>query len=179
MRTAWSWAAASLVGALAVAGCAQSPGAPRAIASGTATASAAAIRSLAGSPSPAAGSACGVARSTADRALTITGADNGKTFCVYTGTVISVFLRGTPSSKWMPVRATSAVLTPRTDPRMMLQDGVTGAAFAAARPGLATITSARYRCPVDGPAATSAAAALATHCGTKTTFRVTLVTRAR
>jgi hypothetical protein len=174
MRTAWSWAAAVLAGAVAVAGCAQSPGTPRAAAGGSATAAAVATRPAGGSPSPAAGPACSPARPAADPALTLTGADNGRTFCVYTGTAIAVFLRGTPGSTWTPVRVTAAVLTPRPDPRMMLQYGVTGAAFAVARPGLATITSVRYRCPAAG-----AAASAATHCGTRTTFRVTLVARAR
>ncbi len=75
--------------------------------------------------------------------LTITSADNNKTLCVTTGTIITVILRGTLSDKWTPIHSDSVAATPRADPAMTLQAGVTGAAFDAARPGTATISSAR------------------------------------
>lgn len=75
--------------------------------------------------------------------LTITSADNNKTLCVTTGTVITVMLRGTPSDKWTPIHSSSIAVTPRVDPALTLQAGVTGAAFDAATPGTATISSTR------------------------------------
>jgi hypothetical protein len=59
---------------------------------------------------------------------------------------------------------------------VMLQIGVTGAAFDALRPGTAALTSARYPCRVHGPApATAQESAPPTHCGAIMAFRVTLV----
>lgn len=75
--------------------------------------------------------------------LTITNADNNKTLCVTTDTIISVFLHGTSSNKWTPIHSNSIAVTARFDPGMTLQVGVTGASFAANRPGTSTITSAR------------------------------------
>ena len=91
---------------------------------------------------PSSGTSHGTA-SCASVRLTITNADNNKTLCVTTGTVITVFLRGTLSDKWTPIHSASAVLTPHVDPAMTLQAGVTGAAFKASSPGTSTITSAR------------------------------------
>jgi hypothetical protein len=75
--------------------------------------------------------------------LTITNADNNKTLCVTTGTIITVFLHGTLSDKWASIRSDSIAVTSRVDPAMTLQASVTGAAFDAASPGTATISSAR------------------------------------
>jgi hypothetical protein len=75
--------------------------------------------------------------------LTITNADNNKTLCVTTGTIISVFLHGTASNKWTPIHSDSIAVMARFDPSMTLQVGVTGASFDAASPGTSTITSAR------------------------------------
>ena len=87
--------------------------------------------------------ASGGTASCARARLTITNTDNNKTLCVTTGTIIFVFLHGTPSDKWAAIRSGSAVLMPHVDPAMTLQVGVTGASFDAARPGTAMITSAR------------------------------------
>jgi hypothetical protein len=95
--------------------------------------------------------------------------------------VIVVLLRGTLSDKWLPIRSSSAALAPKADPRLMLQIGVTGAAFQAIGPGEATITSARYPCRVPGPGGSAATAPAATppvHCGAVMAFRVTLVVKA-
>lgn len=75
--------------------------------------------------------------------LTITDADNNKTLCVTTGTIISVFLHGTSSNKWTPIHSDSIAVMARFDPSMTLQVGVTGASFEAHSPGTSTITSAR------------------------------------
>src|SRR5262252_3463778 len=42
--------------------------------------------------------------------LTITAADNGRSFCVTRGTSVTVFLKGTQVRKWSPIRASSTVL---------------------------------------------------------------------
>ena len=110
--------------------------------------------------------------------LTVTVADNGKTFCVATGTVVEVFLRGTPSNMWQPIYSGSPVLAPRPDPRMALQIGVTRAAFEAVRPGTAAIASVRYPCRVPpSRVAIASGAAPRVNCPAVALFRVTLVAR--
>jgi len=110
--------------------------------------------------------------------LTVTVADNGKTFCVATGTVVEVFLRSTPSNMWQPIYSGSPVLAPRPDPRMALQIGVTRAAFEVVRPGTAAITSVRYPCRVPpSPVAIASGAASRVNCAAVALFRVTLVAK--
>jgi hypothetical protein len=82
----------------------------------------------------------------ASRALTITIADNNKSFCVSPGAMIIVYLRGTLTAKWTAIRPSSIALTPRVDVRLDQQAGVTGAAFEAIHPGVAVISSIRYPC---------------------------------
>jgi hypothetical protein len=142
---------------------------------GTLAATAACGHQLAGSPasvtasSSAAAAACGAAAPQASRTVTITVRDNEKKLCVKTGTVVLVFLRGTLRDKWAPIHSSSAALTPKVDTRLSLQAGVTGAAFEAVRPGVATITSARNPCG----AASSHPPRL--ECGVVIGYRVTLV----
>jgi hypothetical protein len=89
-----------------------------------------------------------------------------------------VILRGTAGDQWTAIRSSSAVLAPRADPRMTLQRWVTGAAFEAARPGVAAISSARHPCrilaPADPGSTTSATTAPPMHCGAIMAFRVTI-----
>jgi hypothetical protein len=107
--------------------------------------------------------------------LTLNLADNSKSLCVTTGTVVVVFLRGTLSDRWGAIRSSSAALVPKADPRLTLQVGITGAAFEAIHPGVATISSARYPCQArtSGPGAASPAA----QCGSPADFRVTLTVK--
>jgi type V secretory pathway adhesin AidA len=193
MRRITGYAAAAVIGAFGIAGCAQqtsqsaaggtsaaatgtggTAGTPAGTASGTAPA---ATPSAAAQPSATAGSAaCTAARQLTARVLTVTAADNGKTYCVGTGTVILVVLRGVPPQRWTAIHASSAALAPRADPRLMLMAGATGASFVAARPGSAAITSTRVPCHVpvsagppvgDGPAPSA-------QCGAVMVFKVTL-----
>ena len=88
--------------------------------------------------------------------VTITYADNGQTLCVRRGTAVQVYLKGTPANRWSAIHASSDVLTPHANGRLMLQVGVTGASFLAARPGTATIRSFQQPC---GPGQTPGNAA--------------------
>jgi hypothetical protein len=103
--------------------------------------------------------------------LTITDKDNGKSFCIVTGTGVYVFLHGTPTHMWAHLHPSSAALQPRASGRMTLMRGVTGGYFVAMRFGDATLTSARTPC--------HASAGSATHCTAQSFFRVTLVIRGK
>ena len=109
--------------------------------------------------------------------LTITAADNGESLCVSRGTNVAVFLKGTPTRKWEPIQASSAVLRSSANGERTLPIGVTGASFAAAQPGTAVITSGR---PVCGPAAPPQGSTPGTggsgtvECGAILAFRVTV-----
>jgi hypothetical protein len=105
-------------------------------------------------------------------------AGNGKTLCVTAGTAVTVLLRGTPGSKWAPVKSDSAVLVPRADPRLALQAGMTGAAFTAARPGKAILSSARFACR-PSPATPSGTGESTRSCGAIVAFHATVVVEPR
>lgn len=172
MRTIPLCAATAIISALALAGCASHPAAPAPTASGPSSASASASTPATASHS------CPAAKPQAIRTLTVAVTDNGKTFCVATGTVVEVFLRGTPSSVWQPIYSGSPVLAPRPDPRMALQIDVTRAAFEAVRPGTAVIASVRYPCRLPpSRVAIASGAALRVNCAAAALFRVTLVAR--
>jgi hypothetical protein len=99
------------------------------------------------------------------RALTISSSAAGKTLCASIGEHVWVWLRGTPTARWAPIRADSGALAPAPDGRLALMAGVTAAAFTAAHPGTVHLTSARRGCATGGTAG----------CATMTVFRVTLV----
>ncbi|HXP21095.1 MAG TPA: hypothetical protein VN840_15745 [Streptosporangiaceae bacterium] len=105
--------------------------------------------------------------------LTITDKDNGKSFCIVTGTGVYVFLHGTPMHMWAHLHPSSAALQPRASGRMMLMRGVTGGYFVAMRFGTATLTSARTPCHI------SAGFTPGVHCTARYFFRVSLVIRGR
>ena len=101
--------------------------------------------------------------------VTVGTGDNGKSLCVKPGTALMVILRGTPNRTWAPIHASSRVLQARANGRLALMRGVTGAYFVAVHPGKAVISSARPAC---APASMGAAS-----CGSKLTFRTTVVVR--
>jgi hypothetical protein len=173
MRKISGYAAAAVIGVAVTAGCAQSASTSAAAgAAPTAT-----MSSTATSPSGTAVS-CTASPRTAG-ILSLSEQDNGKTFCVSTGTVVVVLLRGTLSDKWQLPRASSGYMRGTVDPRLMLQAGVTGAAFRAIRPGAGTVSSVRYPCQLPEPAGSAAAdisATPAVRCaGSRMVFRVALV----
>ena len=102
--------------------------------------------------------------------ITLTNADNGRSVCVRRGTAVQVYLRGTQASRWSVIHASSGVLRPRANGHMLLAVGVTGASFVAARPGTASITSARQACPTPPPNAGSQSGTV--ECGAILGFRV-------
>jgi len=84
------------------------------------------------------------------RTVTLSYADNKKSFCVTRGTGIFVFLRGQTPQLWTVIQASSAALERRPSGVMSLMRGETGAFFEAVGPGAATLTSFESRCP-SGP----------------------------
>lgn len=110
----------------------------------------------------------------ASRMLTVTIADNNKSMCVTTGTVILVNLRGTLSDKWGGIHSSSAVLAPKADPRLLLQVGFTGAGLEAIHPGVATISSVRNPCLLRAPTAKPSPAM---RCTSTSDFRLTLTVK--
>lgn len=77
------------------------------------------------------------------RALTITNAGNGKTYCVKVGTKLTVILRGTDADMWQEPHASGHVLVATPNGAFSLVAGLTGASYRAVRPGRAVITSVR------------------------------------
>lgn len=99
--------------------------------------------------------------------VVINNSDNGQVRCVRVGEQLQVYLTGTLAHKWSPIHSDSGTLTPVANGRLALKVGLTGAFFAAARPGTAHITSTRSMCASGTPS-----------CGTSTTFHVTVVVAA-
>jgi hypothetical protein len=91
----------------------------------------------------------------AGRALTITLAGNGQAYCLRVGDKLHVYLRGTGSGRWLPPLASGSMVVPAPDPALTLARGVTGASFAAVRPGQVVITSVRPPCRIAIPPAKS------------------------
>jgi hypothetical protein len=100
--------------------------------------------------------------------------DNHRSLCVRRSTAVLVDLRGSVTSRWAAIHASSAVL--RRIPRAIRNQtgGWTRAAFLAVRPGVATLTSIRHVC---GPSVTTgngASEPRARQCGALLVFRVTV-----
>ena len=135
---------------------------------------------LSGSPSPApqpgdpGAASCHGSAATRVTLITITYADNGQTLCVRRGTAVQVFLKGSPTSKWSAIRASSTVLKPHANGRMMLALGVTGASFLAVRPGTVTLTSFRHPCRPEQTPPNAAGQSGTLECGVIVAFRATV-----
>ena len=116
--------------------------------------------------SPTASGACGggVKSVLPGSTLTLGSRDNRATFCVRVGQLVIVYLNGSPAHMWAPIHSDSSDLKPTANGHLMLRLGVTGAAFIAARPGIAHITSARPVC-TKGPV----------RCDAMIAFQVTVV----
>ncbi|MFI5063452.1 MAG: hypothetical protein ACHP9Z_05680 [Streptosporangiales bacterium] len=99
--------------------------------------------------------------------LTLGNQNNGGTFCVRPGERVMVYLRGTPGQRWAAIRSDSAALVAVASGLLSLPVGVTGAAFLAARPGTAHLTSDRPVCS-SGPV----------RCDALLAFRVTVIVAA-
>ncbi len=106
--------------------------------------------------------------------LTITAADNGRSFCVTRGTSVVVVLKGTPARNWGPIRASSAALRPSANGEMTRPAGVTSAAYLAVRPGTAIIISGRPACGPATPPKRSSPGSGTLECGAILAFRVTV-----
>ena len=99
--------------------------------------------------------------------LTLGNQNNGGTFCVRPGERVMVYLRSTLGRPWAEIRSDSAALAAVPSGLLSLPVGVTGAAFLAARPGTAHVTSDRPVCS-SGPV----------RCDALLAFRVTVVVMA-
>lgn len=171
MRSAPAFAALALGAAVLASGCGQQHhGTP----AGPPLASASPVPSAAPSPLPGDPAATCHGRSAPRAALvTLTFADNGQTLCVRRGTAVQVFLRGTQTSRWSPIRASNSVLKPHANGRMMVPLGVTGASFLAVRPGTVDLSSFRLVCgPSTPPNADAQSGNL--ECGVILAFRATV-----
>ena len=160
MRSVPVLTAAIIGAATVITGCGQHPG------SGTAA------HVLSASPSPPVVACANAAPAAQPSKLTITAADNGRSFCVTRGTSVLVFLRGTQARKWSPIRASSTVLQPRANGELTLPIGVTGASFAAVQPGTAIISSGQPACGPPNGSSSSGSGTL--ECGAILVFRVTV-----
>lgn len=78
----------------------------------------------------------------------LTAADTGRTVCLAAGGVLRITLDGTTTRAWKPVRATGDALEP-TNAGIVIQPGDATAAFTAASPGTARLTSSRAVCGTD------------------------------
>lgn len=116
--------------------------------------------------SPTANGACGGTEQPVPPGSTLTlgSRDNRATFCVRVGQLVIVYLNGSPAHMWAPIHSDSSDLKPTANGHLMLRLGVRGAAFIAARPGKAHITSARPVC-TKGPV----------RCDAMIAFQVTVV----
>jgi hypothetical protein len=104
--------------------------------------------------------------------LTVTTADNYKSFCVTRGTNVVVFLKGSAARKWAPIHASPRVLVPHANGELALAIGVTGASFLAVQPGTAIITSSRPACGPGVPPGDSATGTGTFSCDAIIAFRV-------
>lgn len=80
------------------------------------------------------------------KTLLITLAGNGKTYCARVGDTLRVDLRGTGSRPWLRPLVSGDAVVPI--PGAASDEGVTGASFAAVRPGRLIVTSVRPPCRV-------------------------------
>jgi hypothetical protein len=165
--------AALVIGAVALAsGCGQQHrGAPASPPPGGSSASAPSPAPQPGDPGTA---SCQGSSATRGALITVTYADNGQTLCVRRGTAVQVFLKGSPASRWSPIRASNGVLEPHANGHMMLELGVTGASFLAVRPGTVIISSWRQPCGPDQTPPNAAAQSGTLECGVIIAFRATI-----
>jgi hypothetical protein len=108
--------------------------------------------------------------------LDIANSDNGASLCVMRGTRVIVLLKGAPTDKWSPIKVSSAALAPHANGRLMLERGVTGASFVAARPGTAVLTSVRAVCGSSVSSGSTPSSSPGTvRCMAEIAFRVSVV----
>jgi hypothetical protein len=125
---------------------------------------------------PAAAAACQTAAAVLGpgRTLTLNTTDNSRSFCVKRGTGVLIFLRGTATARWGPLKSSSAALVPSANGHLALALGVTGGYFVAAQPGSAVISSARSRCGSSAVPPTAPTTSGKASCGSIELFRVTI-----
>jgi hypothetical protein len=95
--------------------------------------------------------------------LTLRNGSDAGTYCVSIGQRVVVYLAGTPSRMWAPIRSDSRALVPVGYGHLSLPVGVTGASFAAVHDGVVHLGSSRPVC-ASGPV----------HCNALIAFQVTI-----
>lgn len=108
------------------------------------------------------------------KSMTLSAAQNGKIYIVQKGTTLFVYLRGTPTQMWKPIRSSSESLKPSANGRLALMMGETAASFVAATPGTAVISSTRALCSSSPSSGTMSPGGVA-QCGVIESYRVTVV----
>jgi hypothetical protein len=175
MRSFSVLTAAVIIGAsVLTAACGQQ--APGPAASGPAASSAAITPSATSPAASAPATACraAVAVLGPGRTLTLNTTDSSRSFCVRRGTGVLIYLRGTETARWGPLKSSSAALVPSANGHLALALGVTGGYFVAAQPGSAVISSARSRCESSAVPPTVPTTSGKASCGSIELFRVTI-----
>lgn len=98
----------------------------------------------------------------------VTDLDNGRTICLDQGTRIEVYLHGSATQMWSPIRTSGSALTPAASGKNTLMIGVTGASYVARSAGTTELTSMR------GPCATPSTASPTPSCRPAESFVVTV-----
>jgi hypothetical protein len=105
------------------------------------------------SPGTGAPSACpgGALAAPAGDTLTITLAGNKKTYCVRVGEQVRLQLTGTDSDPWLQPTVSGNALAAMPGAGSASAKKITGASYAAVRPGRVTVTAVRPPCGVAVP----------------------------
>jgi hypothetical protein len=96
--------------------------------------------------SPPAGCQGAVSAGTAGTVLTITLAGNSKIYCLPVGDTLRLALRGTKADPWRSPLITGTALKPVPGAGPAVINGITGATYAAVRPGQVVLASVRPPC---------------------------------
>ncbi len=120
-----------------------------------------------GSGQPAVTQCSATPAANADHMVNLSNKNSGQVLCVRHGTVVAIYLQGTPARRWAPIRSASSLLQPALAGHGMLKLGVTGAFFKATHPGVAMVTSSLPSC--------TGTATSGPHCKMGQVFHLTLV----
>jgi hypothetical protein len=101
--------------------------------------------------------------------VTVTEADNGRTYCLARSTHLEVYLHGTAQNLWTPITLDGDALRPVPSGKGALPIGVTAGFFIADHAGAVHLSSTRRACPTpSSPGVT---------CGALLAFRITVMVR--
>jgi hypothetical protein len=101
--------------------------------------------------------------------ITVTEADNGRTYCLARSTHIAVYLHGTAQNLWAPITLDGDALRPFPSGTGTLAIGVTAGFFIADHTGIVHLRSTQRLC--GAPPASGAT------CGALRAFEITILVR--